>query len=656
MGNVEKECSWHFAQQLGGREDGPNDPMQENFKKTPYASLIRESIQNSLDVVLDKDNPVRMEFSIGSFNANNYPNFFDLRRHIEGCIAHYKNNQDAIQTYQPMIEFLDGLGKYDKLYYIKVSDYNTLGMEYVKGNTELPFYAFVRAAGVSSKSDATAGGSFGYGKAAYFYISPLRTILVSTKTSSGNTYFEGVSSLCTHRLESDDKLYVSVGYYDNNDGEPVSNEDDIPTKFKREECGTDIFIIGIDASDRDSIYNEMTEAVLRNFWLSIYKRKLEVQIDGTIINSDNISSIMEQYFPDEPDSKPKSRNYNPRLYLDAVANAGCDNNHIVIDDYYPTIGKIRLYAVKNKKATDKILYMRRPLMLVKAERTKSSNGFLGVCVCEDQKGNEILRKTENPAHDEWVASNWKENRKTVNKGREAIKEIEEFIISAMEKMFSSRGKNIQNIQGLEEFLYIPTAVEEDEDDNESLIGDIIGKRDDEGNALSTNVSDDYILDKNDKIAIGKVMISNPLPNPHTKDKHGDKLSGHGSRKKNSTGGGGVTSGRIDSRYKDSDDGVSGTFLYEIPVKYRSFAQMEFGQIVHNIVIHSDYETLSGRIDLLIGGEQSDDMVSIKSCYPPATINQNSISGVHIKVGKNIIKVKFADNMKHAIKLDAHELK
>ena len=55
MGNVEKNCNWHFAEQLGGREDGPNDPMQENFKKTPYSSLIRESIQNSLDVVLDKN-------------------------------------------------------------------------------------------------------------------------------------------------------------------------------------------------------------------------------------------------------------------------------------------------------------------------------------------------------------------------------------------------------------------------------------------------------------------------------------------------------------------------------------------------------------------------------------------------------------------------
>ena len=86
MSNLELNCKWHFAKQLGGREDGPNDPMQDNFKKTPYASLIRESIQNSLDVVLDPTQPVHMEFSIGRMRAREYPNFFELKKHIEGCI------------------------------------------------------------------------------------------------------------------------------------------------------------------------------------------------------------------------------------------------------------------------------------------------------------------------------------------------------------------------------------------------------------------------------------------------------------------------------------------------------------------------------------------------------------------------------------------
>jgi len=135
MSNLELNCKWHFAKQLGGREDGPNDPMQDNFKKTPYASLIRESIQNSLDVPLDSTQPVRMEFSISRIRAREYSNFFELKKHIQGCIKHFPNNDDAKATYQPMLKFLNSLREIDNLYYIKVSDFNTIGMNYIKGDT-----------------------------------------------------------------------------------------------------------------------------------------------------------------------------------------------------------------------------------------------------------------------------------------------------------------------------------------------------------------------------------------------------------------------------------------------------------------------------------------------------------------------------------------
>jgi hypothetical protein len=97
-------------------------------------------------------------------------------------------------------------------------------------------------------------------------------------------------------------------------------------------------------------------------------------------------------------------------------------------------------------------------------------------------------------------------------------------------------------------------------------------------------------------------------------------------------------------------------LTEVPVRYRSFAQVEDGHVVHNIVIHSDYEIENGRIDLIIGGEQTDDIVAIKSCSYGGKIEANIISGLHINKGKNVLKITFADNMKHAVKLDAYELK
>lgn len=655
MSLVESDCKWHFAPQLGGREDGPNDPMSESFKKTPYASLIRESIQNSLDVPLDKSQPVKMDFAISSIDPRNFSNFFDLRNHIKGCIDYYTNNDDAKSTYQPMVEYFDNLGMSGRIHYIKVSDYNTTGMSYEKDNTELPFYAFVRAAGVSSKNDKTAGGAFGYGKAAYFYISPIRTVLVSTKTQSGDNFFEGVSSLCTHIKHGVAGKLVSVGYYDNNNGEPVSDYTRIPSRFRRDDSGTDIFILGIDASDREAIFKEMKMAVLVNFWMAIYSNRLEVKIGDMLINSENIVNLMVEAFPDKLDNAPREKDHNPRPYLDAVVNKGVDNHHIYIERNIPVVGKVSFYALKNKQAIDRIVYMRSPYMLVKTKRTKSSNGFFGVFICEDERGNEILRKTENPAHNEWAASNWRVNGKRVSEGAKAIKEIETFIIDVMEEMFSSKNKEVQNIQGLEDFLYIPTAIDEYSDESESLIGDVVDQRDDEGNALSTDLAELESKPVSDTTSVGKVLIESSTDGGD-RNSSGGVLSGHGTRKKKTRGGGGVTSRDIDSRFEEGGTSTEGTFLTEVPVRYRAFAQMEGSRVSHTIIIHSDYEFSNGRIDLLVGGEQSNDSVAIKSCSAGGQIHNNSISGLHIFKGKNIITVKFADNMKHAIKLDTYELK
>lgn len=653
--NLEFDCRWHFAKRLGGLDTGPNNPMQENFKRTPYASLIRESIQNSLDVPLDSSKPVRMQYSISSIDARNYPNFFELQKHIQGCLDYFPNNNDAKTTYKPMVDYFESLGRLGRLYYIKVSDYNTTGMKYIKEDTNNPFYAFVRAGGVSAKANEGAGGSYGYGKAAYYYISPIRTVFVSTKTPQGLTFFEGAASLCSHKVDGD-KL-EAVGYYDNNNGEPTVNSDRIPNKFKRVESGTDVFIMGIDASDKESIYKQMTEAVLCNFWMAIVRGKLEVTINDETITQNNLSEWMDRFFPDEHDTARREKKMNPRPYYEAVVHAGEDSKHIHVERDFGCLGKVSFYAFKNKNATDKIVYMRRPLMLVKARRTQSSNGFYGVFVCEG-KGNDILRRTEDAAHNDWSRSIWRDGSgRVVKQGVDAVNDVERFIIEMMEEMFSNRERNVQNITGLEEYLYIPTAVDEDDDtENESLIGEPISKREDEGSALSTSLSDIHKNTPEVKPAIGKVMVECTNTERHTKDAAGGELSGHGTRKKKTRGGGGVTSHRIDSHYSESEDGVEGQFLTEVPVTYRSFAQTEGGRVVHTIVIHSDYEFENGRIDLLVGGEQSDDTVTITSCSVAGHINANTISGLHFNKGKNVLKVKFADNMKHAVKLDAYELK
>ena len=103
MSNIESNCNWHFSEQEDATQDiGPNNAAAEYFSETPYPSLIRESIQNSLDAASDSSKPVRMEFSFKQLRTGSYPNFFNLRNHIESILKYYGNKAEA--EYGPMLD------------------------------------------------------------------------------------------------------------------------------------------------------------------------------------------------------------------------------------------------------------------------------------------------------------------------------------------------------------------------------------------------------------------------------------------------------------------------------------------------------------------------------------------------------------------------
>src|SRR5438093_5556225 len=155
-----------------------------------------------------------------------------------------------------MLQYLNGNEKGKKrlnISCLKISDSNTRGMNYKAGDTNSSFYAFLRAAGVNVKTIGGSGGSFGFGKGAYFALSPIKTLIVSSKDADCNFHFEGATRLTTHRNNNGEKL-TAYGFYDNNSGEPVVLEENIPEIFKRIEIGTDINIIGLwDEVDRDRL-------------------------------------------------------------------------------------------------------------------------------------------------------------------------------------------------------------------------------------------------------------------------------------------------------------------------------------------------------------------------------------------------------------------
>lgn len=655
MNILECNCSWHFAKQSEAAQDvGPNNAAAEHFNETPYPSLIRESIQNSLDVVQDKTQPLRMKFEFGTLRTKTFQGFYELRSHIAGVISLYRDKAEP--QYREMLECFDSLYNGQQVVeYIKVSDFNTKGMDYKPNDS--PFHAFVRAVGLTVKEDESSGGSFGFGKAAYFLMSPIHTVLVSTMTNNGKTFFEGAASLCTHLYanKNGERLkYQHYGFYDNQDGKrPASTPTDIPSKFRREEVGTDIYIMGVDGSvnKREEAYDEMIKAALRHFWLAFMHKKLEVEIGDIVIDADTLDDLMREHFPETLDKYRNGDNYNPRPYYETVKNANSSKDYIQVDRILPLLGQVSFYIWKNKEARDGIVHMRKQRMFIYRSRFYSSSyGYFGVFLCTDSRGNKLLKSIEDPSHKKW------EPKRNKLQGKQIADEIQGFIDETLQSIFVSQESGPLGVTGLEDYLFVPEELigtNKDEVEDNPFFGEPSESEQDEGiSPISVIAPTKPTFNTERKESIGKVVTV--TRNQRGTRKAGGELGGHkrgeGKKRKGSGGSPDVTG------FTPTGDENEGEFKRNLPVRYRVMAQNKGGKMVHSIIIHTDTDVERGEIEIIVGGEEYDEPIDIiKSSM--GNVKGNTVTNLKFCAdSKNRIELEFADNMKHAIKLTAYEFK
>ena len=656
MNALECNCTWHFAKQPEASQDvGPNNAAAEHFTATPYPSLIRESIQNSLDVVLDKSQPLRMKFEFGKLRTKTFASFYQLRSHIAGVISLYKDK--AKPQYEEMLNCFDLLYNGQQVVeYIKVSDYNTKGMDYKPDDS--PFHAFVRAVGLTVKEEESSGGSFGFGKAAYFLMSPIHTVLVSTMTEKGKTFFEGAASLCTHLYKDDDgrmAKYQHYGFYDNQDGkQPATLPTDIPTKFRREEVGTDIYIMGVDgSSDKQyEAYDEMIKAALRHFWLAFMHKKLEVEIGDTLINHETLDDLMKVHFPEIIDKNRIGDNYNPRPYYETVKNANSSKEFIQVDRVLPLLGQVSLYVWKNKEARDGIIHMRKQRMFIHRSRFYSSSyGYYGVFLCTDSYGNKLLKSIEDPSHRKW------EPRRNRQQGKQIADELQAFIDESLRDIFVSSESGPLGVTGLEDYLFVPEELvgsnREDVEDN-PFFGEPSEEEQEDGTSpISVITPPEPTFNTGKRESVGKVVT---ITGGHGGErKSGGELGGHkrgeGKKKKKGEGRSPDVTG-----FDPSDTENEGEFKRNLPVRYRVMAENKNGRIVHSIIIHTDFDVERGEIEIIVGGEEYDESIDIVRTSM-GSASGNIVTNLKLSAQeRNVVELEFADNMKHAIKLTAYEFK
>ncbi len=650
MSGSEGRCKWHFDIQTG-EDQGPGDALGQNFQGEPYAALVRESIQNSLDVPIPNGLPVRVVYSFGSIDSNRFPSFFDLKKHIRGCMEFWNAKEDVVAKYQKKLDCFDN-SFVDKMPYLKVSDYNTLGMNYNYNDNNCPFYAFVRASKISVKGGSFQGGTYGFGKAAYFQLSPINTLFISTKTPEEKVFFEGKSVLCTHTYDGEKK--TSVGFYDNTNGErPIEVLDDIPKKFQRADSGTDFYILGFNPSNMDDAIKKMTHEVLRSFHPAVNAGMLEVEIkapsgEEICVTKETIADYMAIEFPEEIDTSTQYRALNPRPYYDALIHEGNGKDYKIIEGKKEHLGKIKMYVKVSPDATAKIVFMRRPKMLVYSQKAQSSLGFFGVFVCEDENGDKLLSKLENSSHSKWATDFYRDDitNDFVKEGVDAMRELREFCDECISTIVGDNPQNELSIAGLDDLLYVPDSlVEEDDNQRQKLLGQPAGISEEENGTLTTTA--DGIKVDNDSSkepgAIGTIMVEEPGKATSSDSGQTRVGSGHGNGRRR--GGKDIAPGS-DTGLADLDP-TKGKHFIPMNVPIRIFAQEENGLVYHMVIIHSDRVVKNGKMDLIVCGEQYDMEVQIVET-DNGKASGNSITNMAFSNGIARIKIRFIDNMRHTV--------
>jgi hypothetical protein len=656
--NLEKGCTWHFKPE-GGSDIGPNDPLHIMFKGNPYYSIVREAIQNSLDVVNDSTKPVHISFQYFDLNRLEYPSFFQIEGHINQSMQYYESTDDAKYLFGTMLDYLNGTEKGKKrlkLTCLKISDYNTTGMHFNDG-TDSPFYNFLRNSGGSSKN-AGSGGSFGFGKGAYFALSPIKTLIVSSKDTKGNVYFEGATRLTTHKDTEGNKI-SATGYYDNNGGNPTTDQNNIPEIFKRQEMGTDINIIGLwDDQERKKL---MIKSVLNNFWLAIYDQKLIVQVEDVIINKENIETKIGEFFEGQTEGKATTdiESWNPMSYLKAVKYSKTSEQFLVFEENLNTIGNVKLYVYLEKNLPNRISYFRTPRMVVYKRTDNKVSGYSAVFICDNIKGSNMLRGMENPAHNEWKLENYRKVEGKIDEdARKGYKEITDFVNNSLESLAKIKPGNKIAFVGLEEYLSIPEdLLEKDEeyDFEGQSTSNIYGQSNNENTEVETGMVTSDSMGINIKPTVKTQRSEAREETGFEVTEEGDELMTSGGE--NETDGGNSLSsdfGDTITKGNRREESLNNSWAL-INVNLRVAAQRENGCLFHHLIINSQKEIENAELELLVGSDNDrDERIEILSS-DKGIVSQSSIKNLKLAAGVTKIKIRFADNIKHSVKIKAYEL-
>ncbi len=402
----------------------------------PITILVREAVQNSWDARANNNQTVN--FSLSGWSLNDKQLGF-LRK----AIFLKRPQNHTLPLDRVLSENVDVLAIYD---------HGTLGLggptraDIITGNKEArDFVDFLRNVGQPSDREHT-GGTYGYGKAAFYMLSKAQTILVYTRCFFNGRYQSRLmASALGNSFIQKDKAYTGRHWWGQlikGIVEPIFDEkaDEFAKNlgmriFSTNESGTTVLIIAPNfnsekISDQLDLFhnkegrspfqalNFAAESILWYFWPKMVGEKPAMKF--SVSWQGNEISI------------PSPENYPPlKGFIDSMTllkqgkSPNCLNHHLSqITSQKPTkiIGQLALHmfqisrgnifethyddAEKFSGLTHHTAIMRQPELVVKYISgpilTNEWFGYGGVFISQKDE-DEIFANSEPPTHDNWVA-------------------------------------------------------------------------------------------------------------------------------------------------------------------------------------------------------------------------------------------------------------
>lgn len=442
---------WVFPPNNGGEVDGFNNAAINHFDGRKLFSVVRETIQNSMDARSDKAKPVKVSFTLVDIPKNKAVGINELLPNLkyaeETARAQHSPEHASVRFFKNASSLIEQSAK---IPVFVISDFNTTGLEGDFDDSDPNFkgdkwYALIKGSGLSQKSTDGALGSFGHGSKAPFAASALRTVFYFSEIAIGSKKeirFQGKSILQSMRV-SNGTITQGTGYFSNTDRcDPILNGNvpawvsDLRDKAGKG-TGTSIVVPFPDlSSPEDDFWQEMQISIIHNFYLAIKNKNLEIDFNGDeSLNSKNLVEQFNKLIKSVEKSDPENE-YGIMSELECAKTVEfpTDNKHGILVS--KSFGQISWYMRTGEDISwrgvaiarqNGMLITEEPHKLKSFPGTKTFDLFL--CV-EGEKGSKILRSIEDPSHTRFEFEripDLSERRAAENSYNAFTKEIRELI-------------------------------------------------------------------------------------------------------------------------------------------------------------------------------------------------------------------------------------